>query len=160
MCYTNNYPWAHPNCSHSATLLSVHPGGEALIVSCPTADTTLVSGVCGVCTTKCYIETVRIVQWPNDPKREWNGETTETARRSEKVAHSSKFVPRQWPQVCAQAAPARSWPGSGRRFVPRQYQQVRVQAAAESSCPDSSSKFQSRQRAGSKDCTLWRELNM
>ena len=80
------------------------------------------SGVCGVCTTKCYIETVRIVQRPNDPKRESNGETRETARRSEKVAHNSKFVPRQWQQVCAQAAPARSCPGSARRFVPRQQQ--------------------------------------
>ena len=87
-------------------LLSVHPGGDALIVSRPLADTTLVSDVCGVCTTlvsggcgvcttKCYIETVRIVQRLNDPKRESNGETTETARRCKKAAHSSKFVPRQ-----------------------------------------------------------------
>ena len=41
MCCTNNYPWSHPNCSRSATLLSVHPGGDALIVSRPPADTTI-----------------------------------------------------------------------------------------------------------------------
>ena len=76
----------------------------------------------------CYIETVRIVQRLNDPKRESNGETTETARRCMKAAHSSKFVPRQRQKVriraaaegSCQAAAVSSCPGSGRRFVPRQ----------------------------------------
>ena len=47
MCCTNNYPLSpHPNCSRSAPLLSVHPGGGALIVSRTPADTTMYVCVC------------------------------------------------------------------------------------------------------------------
>jgi len=42
----------------------------------------------------CYVEAIRIVQRPNDPKRKSNGGTTETARqkiiRSEKKAAAGR----------------------------------------------------------------------
>ena len=66
--------------------------------------TTLLSGMFGVCTTKCYIETLRIVQLPNDAKRELNGETTETAKGSEKVAHRVSSCAASGQQVSVPAA--------------------------------------------------------
>jgi len=82
----------------------------------------------------CYVETIRIVQRPNDPKRKLNGGTTETPRQ--KILRSEKE---------AAAGRASSSPGGEQSEFEsrRQAEQVRVQEVSRASSSPSSghSKF-------------------
>jgi len=86
------------------------------------------------------VETIRIVQRPNDPKRKLNGGTMETV--GQEILQSEKEGS-EW-QIRIQAAGSRfvSWQWAAGLCLDSE-QQVRVQVAAASSCPGS------RQRASS-----------
>ena len=104
----------------------------------------------------CPVETIRIVQRLNDPKRKSSGGTTETARqkilRSEKEGSGqNRFESRQWAEQVRVQAVSRaglSPGGEQSRFESRRRaEQVRVQAAgrAGSSPGSEQSRFESRQ---------------
>jgi len=102
------------------------------------ADATLVSGVCvGYVQQSCCVETIRIVQRPNYPKKKSNGGTTETARQKT-----------LWSEKEGAAGRAGSSPGSGQsRFESRQQaEQIRVHAAGRAGSSLASGRFTETRR--------------